>query len=306
MLGIDTTHAYWSIGKTLSRASKLGGAAAEAIYASPDPNMNQTLVRALTTDATHVYWVQEDGVYRRVKDASSPVEPLCAPGVVGLSKLYVSGLGLTAIAVDDTSVFVALQLEGNILRVGTSGAGCTLLLDGGAKPKEKGPIGVVVDSASLFVATEGSYAADYKNGAIVRMKKDGSERQELAASLPGPVTLALSGDDVVWVNRGFLDNNANRKNGGVALVSKTGGATVDLVTGYNQDVLRGVAADATSVFVAYTPASGAALWQLGKAPGAPAIKASAKLPHAVAVDGATVYYTANTGTFEYQVLRVDK
>lgn len=138
-------------------------------------------------------WIGGVRCARSDEGTTPPIRP--APGPT-----LIHGIAPFAIKLDDTRIyFSALDLD-TIHSALKDGSDVRELANG-----LKNVYDLVVDGDYVYATVRGTHnaAKEYQHdGAIVRIPKNGGAPETLAASLEGPVTLALDGGFLYWVNGG--------------------------------------------------------------------------------------------------------
>lgn len=187
------------------------------------PVARATYPEYLATDATHVYWINENG------------ELLRAPKVGDSDPELVTDLfqfiPLT-LALDGDRVYLGVlpfsftgPKPGEILSVPKTGGAVTTLVTGVATP-----FGFAFDDTYIYWAALGTLDFQEEeilaDGKIERARKsDGSGRQTLAQNLSAPADLLVEGDHVYYGETGLAKNDTTV---GLFRVPKNGGTIVTL------------------------------------------------------------------------------
>jgi hypothetical protein len=131
---------------------------------------------ALALSQTHIYWLNQGtldpgdpeegykggGVMRVARTGDSPV-------VNGDEPELIAGSGALpyALAIDEKSVYFTTLLDGVVLRVPLAGDGPPVPLAVG----QKSPVAIAVDDEHVYWANAGTWENDYRDGAIMKVKK---------------------------------------------------------------------------------------------------------------------------------------
>lgn len=134
---------------------------------------------------------------------------------------YLKDRSLMMITVDDTRIFVMVRSRtdgDSVLAIPKSGGVATELLRGITASA------MAQDGDWLYILSPGTFARGRSNGdgAIVRVKKDGSKWERIATGLRMPMGLLLDGDRLYVSERGIDSSDTS---GGVKWLPKGGGRT---------------------------------------------------------------------------------
>jgi hypothetical protein len=185
---------------------------------------NDAYAAAITSDATHIYWIDDgEASLRRVAKSGGPSQRLA----------FLENWIPFSLAVDATHVYLGVlpaealfsPRPGSILSIPKSGGTLSVLISGVATPFD-----IETDATHLYWAAVGT--VDFENetiaadGKIERALRNGSGRQVLAENLSTPTDLALD-DDALWFGEnGFAEGDPSV---GLYVMPKSGGAitTID-------------------------------------------------------------------------------
>ena len=252
--------------------------------------------RALTVDATDVYW-------------SSSYEVMKVPRSGGQPTILATGTMATDIAVDTTHIYWTDFGNGTVMSLPLGGGALTTIAsDQGV------PTGIALDGAFVYWASGAVYRAPLAGGTTspltttstvnawdiavygddvywtdvsTVMKADvlTGDLTTLATDQQSPVSIAVDGTSVYWVNRG---TGSVSPDGTVMKVARTGGSPFVIAAG--QANSSSIALDDTNVYWTTTEDG-----KIMKAPldGGPAttLASGRNLPDTIAVDFASVYWT---------------
>jgi hypothetical protein len=218
-LALDATSLYWSdTGSNQILAVDKDGSNARTIASAASPT-------AVAIDGSDVYWYYGTKIGTAKRDGSGVHDVV--------SDTSGTGQGL---AVDDTHLYwTTYRMGGALVKANKDGTGATALATG-----EAFPWGIALDDTSIYLCIYGNGAA----GAMVRMAKDGTNRQVLGASIkyqqPGEVVV----DDtrVFWTDSVGIDVAFKDGTGGevFAAANEPGGIAIDANSVYWTEILRGV------------------------------------------------------------------
>ncbi len=189
----DTEYVYWTsgVGTLVLRSPKMRG----PVEVFHDVGKGRHPF-AVATDATHVYWTENDALGRIVRKPKDSLEG--EP-----SEELASGQGEpVAIAVDATHVYWANHGGNSISRVPKAGGALELLAT-----SQLQPTAIALDADSVYWVASGA-------GTVMRSAKAGAPVQELAARDAQLTHLAVADGSVFWTEPGV---------GEVRVVSKAGG-----------------------------------------------------------------------------------
>lgn len=235
-------------------------------------------VRELATNDSFVSYLAVDDarVYFQVGGTGIVAMPLAGGAVEELA----SNTG-EALAADADALWLAAGAAGTIERVAKSG-GATTVISGELQPNS-----IAVDAEYVYWSNRSTYMVDPPDGSIVRARKDGSERLELATGLSEPNYVAVD-DAYVYFTAGFPD-------GAVMRVDKAGGNAVTLAANRVWPKDLTVSADRLYWFDDVDGASQGAespILGLDKSGGEPQVLVSSPdRPAHLAVDGESLYWT---------------
>jgi len=177
-----------SAGTTGGAGTEVRGTAPAAAVVAALATLDTT-IEAITMDATDVYVITPESVYRIARDGATP------PFVIAPTMARFAA----SIAVDDTTVYwTALESGingGAIFSVPKTGGFPVLIASKQARPSS-----IALDATLVFWTNEGANRAGVPEGggAVMSAPKTGGQATTLVGDLPLADAIALDGDGVVW------------------------------------------------------------------------------------------------------------
>jgi hypothetical protein len=206
------------------RAVSSPGNKAACNYGVLDPAV---FVAAMAIDTTHVYYLDDvDSIIYRIPKNGGTRQPLA----------QFPDTAITAMAVDDTNVYVATIVgdsdttlpPGDLWAIPKAGGTPRTIASGVVFVNE-----IAADATYVYWVSVGTVKFDEEvilsDGKIERVKKDGSARQELANGLSTPASVAIDDTNVYF---GELGAAAGNPSIGLRRVAKSGGATAHMLDDY--------------------------------------------------------------------------
>ncbi len=240
---------------------------------------SQSTPEDLAVEADGVYFTNRGTSAASYSDGSVNRVPLDGGAVTALATGQARAKG---IALDASSVYFVLNdtVNGMVAKVPRAGGSVTTLVWPLADPGY-----VAVDGSSAYF----SVGINASTGSIQRVPLGGGSPSPVALGQGWPRAIVVDATNAYWVNSA----------GSVRFVAKTGGVPTTFTTGQNPSRL---AIDAASIYwanfdgeIVTAPIAGGATTVLGRVPGG---------GRAVAVDGADVYWTVDSG--DGQLLQTPK
>jgi hypothetical protein len=182
-----------------------------------------TYANVLAADDQYVYLIDEFTTLARVPKLGGEREDLADPlddwlplaREVDDTTIYISALPLESFLTPLPGVILAVPKNGGVITVLASGVETALML--------------ALDDTHIYWPAAGILDFDSgeltTSGKIERIRKDGTNRQVLAADLSAPLSLALDGNDVYFGQTGLAEGDPTV---GVYRVAKNGGAVATI------------------------------------------------------------------------------
>lgn len=225
-LAVRETDAYWSVegpdAGALVTMPTLGGGAPELVAAEPLGSVSRVAL-----DAQRAYWVS-DLLVGHV--ASAPL------GGGAATILAANQATPHDLAIDATHVY--WTVDTGIMRVPLGGGAAELVATA------RKPTAVALDATSVYWLELGTPAAQYLDGALVKMPLGGGPKTLLASGLRWASSLALDATHAYWTNEGTQGSGFT--DGTVMRVPLSGGPVATLAT--KQTQCRGIVLDATRAY----------------------------------------------------------
>jgi hypothetical protein len=159
----------------------------------------------MVADSSHVYFgAVNDGLYRFEKSASTPIDGATLPYFYDIP-----GAGPGAMALDQANVYFTTGYDlfgegspSSIVRRAKDGSSQVSLYDSTTMA-----YGVVSDGTYVYWVEEGTLQQDFTDGAVRRIKIDGSSPvpETYAEKQKRPTAIAIDADWVYWLNGGWTN-----------------------------------------------------------------------------------------------------
>jgi sugar lactone lactonase YvrE len=244
--------------------------------------------RAISVDATSVYWMNEGTLAGYSADGAVMKMPLnggtpttLADGQVGPNQIVVDAANVYwTSATVHTSGGGELDppltaLSGAVAKVPLGGGAPTTFVSYGNSVTE----GIAVDSSNVYWANSGNPESEFSGGTVVKMLLDGGAQVAIASDSEGVDAIAVDSSNVYWTDI----NGSN-----VMKAPLVGGTPVTLASGHLANV---IAVNVTNVYWADFPTGAVMKTSLAGGP-VTTLASGGPSPYGMVLDDANVYWTS--------------